>query len=316
MPCSIMSCLNPIWMYDTGRVSSNGKRVFSTKCNPRLPFESSGIPVPCGKCAECKRARAAQWAARMRLETFSSPSASFITLTYADNPKNLIKEHIQRFLKRLRNAPRDFSVPPFNLRYFVAGEYGSKRSRPHWHGIMFGVDMLSEPWQSSMAIIKDGFPVYTSKVLEQIWSYGFVTVDRANDVNCKYVSKYITKDGSCCLHSQGLGRSPFVSVIRCGRSVQYHIKNLFRDTLDNGLLFIPDRRGLSPIGIPKDFDRYLERCEPSLFERVKARRSEFVRNLPFDRYSVGERLSISNHADMLKQNQKGVLHEQDYVCDS
>lgn len=276
-------------MYDTGRLTSTGKKLLSPKTNPRLPFEQHAIPVPCGKCSACLERRKSEWISRLRLECFSSPAASFVTLTYRDNPESLIKSDIQRFLKRLRQSPRDFGVSFDNLRYFVVGEYGKKFHRPHWHGIFFGVNFLDQCWHPSMVAFKDGHPVYSSSVLSSIWSHGFITCDVANDLNIRYVAKYCVKDNPVVLRSQGLGRSLFVDVRRHGRKSSYRLRSLFSSVALDGRIMLPDKnKGLSPVGIPKSFDSYLERCDDSLFQRVKASRRDFVSNLPFDTRSVSD----------------------------
>lgn len=283
-----MRCLSPIWMYDSGRLTKTGKKLLATSPNPRLPFVQSGIPVPCGHCSACLRNRMNEWISRLRCEKLVHDCGSFVTLTYKDNPGDLFKRDVQLFLKRLRNASRDFGVPDFKLRYFVAGEFGSKKGRPHWHGLLFGLDALSSPWKPSLVAYKDGHPIYTSELLTSIWSKGFTTVDRIDDRRIKYVAKYILKDGSSKLQSAGLGRSLFVDVKRVGRQCDYRLRPLFESSVANGFVTLPDRVGFTTVGIPKAFDRYLERCDGDLFDYVRNRRKDFVSSQPFDSRSVEE----------------------------
>lgn len=69
--------------------------------------------------------------------------ASFITLTYDDDhlPEGgtLCKRHVQLYLKLLRKE-----MYPRKLRYYIAGEYGELRKRPHYHGIFFGLGLEEE----------------------------------------------------------------------------------------------------------------------------------------------------------------------------
>ena len=98
-------------------------------------FTYSEILVPCGKCEGCLASRRWDWCLRLQIEHKFSRSATFITLTY--NNQNLPsdnkprKDHIQNFLKRLRNVSRDFGVEfDSPLRYFIASEHGDRTGRP------------------------------------------------------------------------------------------------------------------------------------------------------------------------------------------
>nr|WAE43903.1 MAG: replication initiator protein [Microviridae sp.] len=74
--------------------------------------------------------------------------ASFITLTYDDEhlPPNasLVKNDLQLFFKRLRK-----SLEPYKrkIKYFASGEYGSTTNRPHYHMIVFGLDLSKDDKQ-------------------------------------------------------------------------------------------------------------------------------------------------------------------------
>lgn len=303
-----MRCLSPIMMYDTGRKTPSGKRILSAKANPRLPFEQAAIPVPCGKCESCRLNLQREWISRLRLEKFASVLSTFVTLTYCKNPFGFVKDHIQHFVKRLRNVGRDYCVPVSSLRYIFTGERGSRTGRPHWHGIVYGLDCMDDCWKPYVALFKDGYPVYSSKLLERIWSHGFVSFDKVTDSSIKYVAKYILKDGSISLKSQGLGRSPFVSVSRKNRKTVYRLRPLFRQVCGDGVIYLPSDGGFSPVGLPKAFDRYLERCDSVLFDSVRSRRADYVSNRPFGDYGIGECAAIArfNHS---RNNKKGILDE-------
>jgi hypothetical protein len=66
-------------------------------------------------------------------EQATSDQTFSVTLTYAGDTPNaavLCYRDIQLFLKRLRNEG-------FSPRYIVAGEYGTKKGRAHWHLVLF-----------------------------------------------------------------------------------------------------------------------------------------------------------------------------------
>jgi len=75
-----------------------------------------------------------------------SRSAHFITLTYDTDSvpitkagyMSLDKTDVQKFFKRLRkNALRPDANYP--IKYYLAGEYGGKKMRPHYHAIIFNI---------------------------------------------------------------------------------------------------------------------------------------------------------------------------------
>ena len=83
-----------------------------------FPFKKKGeeIPLPCGKCPYCLNRRANNWIFRLQQELKRADSALFVTLTY-DNPPlsysyvrpTVYKPDVQKFFKRLRKIPRDYS---------------------------------------------------------------------------------------------------------------------------------------------------------------------------------------------------------------
>ncbi len=279
-----MNCLYPRIAYDTGRLTAKGKRVLTFK-PPRNLVEAHlpSIAVPCGKCPACLKQRRADWVSRMRLEALDHPVSTFVTLTYneAHCPKQLVKSDVQKFLKRLRNVPRDYGFAPFNLRYFACGEYGRRTHRPHYHLILFGVDLTSPEWMPYLTGYNQGRPRYASRVLERIWPYGFNVVGSVTDSSIKYVAKYAAKlfekndpFKEFSLKSIGLGRSVFVDVQRKGRDYLYNLRKTFFDRYPDGLIALPDSHGVSLCKIPSCLDGYAERFAPSLYAAQRARRRD------------------------------------------
>lgn len=125
-----------------------------------------------------------------------SISGKFITLTYDTEhipiTKNgfmtLDKKDVQDFIKRLRyyeetatlcsrqqyeSVKRGGKIEDRKIRYYAAGEYGSKRKRPHYHLIVFN--------------IKDEQSVYKA------WQKGSIHIDDVNNNTIDYTLKYIMK---------------------------------------------------------------------------------------------------------------------------
>lgn len=157
---------------------------------------SYSMLVPCGKCLGCRIDYSRDWANRMILELQDSPDAIFLTLTYnnshlprsSNGSPSLCKRDLQLFWKRLRKA-----FPGKKIRYFVAGEYGPKTYRPHYHAIVYGLSLQDFPdiVQHGCNELKD--PYFISKILESLWGNGFILFSSVTWKTCAYVARYVLK---------------------------------------------------------------------------------------------------------------------------
>lgn len=151
--------------------------------------------LPCGSCIGCRLDYSRRWADRLCFEDRSQDLPSwFITLTYNDDHlpigskgfPTLDKRAVQRFIKRLRAR-----LPECAIRYYLAGEYGSRTARPHYHAILFGTNFPADDFS-----VYKGTPegvIYTSKLLSEVWPYGFNTVAEFSWRTAAYVARYVTK---------------------------------------------------------------------------------------------------------------------------
>ena len=284
-------------MYDTGRLTPAGKRLLSATWREWY-LDLPPIPVPCGKCSACLERKRSEWIKRLSLESINYPLSSFVTLTYDDahlpSDGQASKRDVQLFLKRFRNLRRDFGVPLPSFKYFIVSEYGKLHGRPHYHGLMFGVDLLA-PIYKPRLIGYDKYPRISSDYLSHCWSRGFCLCDRLTPRNIRYVSKYLTKDKSWALYSQCLGMTSFLTHDRL-------LNNYGLAVADSGKLAISlDGRIGRP---PKCFDRYLERTDPKLYERLKSARRDYLKNLPLaDIALCRERINLNS----TRENQKRIL---------
>jgi hypothetical protein len=162
----------------------------STKCitpfHVKDKFTGEYIPVPCSKCPPCKKRRTSGWSFRLVKEGERSLSALFVTLTYNTETvpitengfMNLDKADVQKFMKRLRKLSKQ------KLKYYVCGEYGTKRMRPHYHLIIFNAD---------------------KEKVEQAWTLdrrplGQIYIGDVNEASIGYTLKYMTKKGKIPMH--------------------------------------------------------------------------------------------------------------------
>ena len=275
-------CINPMSAWYRGTTAEGKKKlVFSSSFN-RPP----DLLLPCGKCLGCQVDNRNRWISRMLLEHYVHDNVgTFITLTYRDPaPPSLVKKDVQKFLKRFRNLSRDFGISLPKFRYFFCGEYGSKFGRPHYHGLLFGVDCFAPCFDSVIVDFKDGYPVYSSRVISQVWSKGFITVDRITAANIRYVSKYLMKSSKkrgdeFTLRSIGLGADFFFSFGDKRSDVR---RGEYFDSYTSGVLHFPLNRGkMQSLAIPyKAFDRYLEKLDPFLLAEQKIERFVYTLRHP------------------------------------
>jgi hypothetical protein len=276
-------------------------------CFRREESDGKKMEVACGQCLGCRLDYSRMWAMRCvhesSLHEFSGGNC-FITLTYRDKKPwledeyhvpddwSVHKEHVQKFLKRLRKAFKQ------KIRYFLIGEYGSvcrhgldisrvkcplcNTGRPHYHAILFNCsfDDLRE-YQ-----VQDGVSRYTSEKLESIWKYGNVDVAPMSFEAAAYVARYslkkvtgpqsyehymaydldgqitfLTPEFSLMSRRPGIGKEWFD---------KYHTDLYPRDTVP-----VP---GLGTIrGMPRYYDKLFEIKDPLSMEEIKEVRQAFRR---------------------------------------
>ena len=188
-----------------------------------LPYKGATekIPVPCGRCPPCKKTRVDQWVFRLMQEERVSSSAHFVTLTYdtrfvpiSENGfLTLRKSDVQKYWKRLRKL-----VPGDNVKYYVAGEYGSKNNRPHYHAIVFNVPdekLFFDAWSVDGVAIGN---VHVGKVTNDSVAYTMKYIDKSN-----FRTKHSRDDRQpeFSLMSKGLGSSYLTNEVK-----RYHKRNL------------------------------------------------------------------------------------------
>lgn len=137
---------------------------------------SREVDVPCGKCPKCTARRASGWSFRLTQHFKTVQSAQFVTLTYDTQhvpltPRGfmtLSKRDCQLFFKSLRKA-HDKGT---QIKYYIAGEYGGKTKRPHYHIILFNAKI---------------------ELIQKAWDKGQVHYGEVNEASIGYTLKYISK---------------------------------------------------------------------------------------------------------------------------
>ena len=198
------------------------------------------VPMPCGKCPDCLRARSESWACRLVCELQSGwQSKAFITLTYDElnyPARGLDKKQVQRFLKRLRKQIN------CRFKYFLCGEYGGRTLRGHYHAILFA-DCPDEVLRQAVS---------------RCWPYGFKDYDSdVNFKNCAYTARYVDKkieDNLSKKVYEKMKLTPPFLLVSQHLGADYALRHL--DFFDNfGYVQCADGRRSS---VPKYFQKLLE----------------------------------------------------------
>lgn len=164
---------------------------YKTKTSRYNYYLIDKILIPCGHCIGCRLAYSQDWAVRCFLEAKEHDHNYFLTLTYDDEhyTKTLVKEDLQKFMKRLRRY-FELNYNHYGIRFFACGEYGSNTFRPHYHVILFNCPLpdLKRAFKSFA-----GDYVYSSELLNKLWPFGFHSIGDVNFETCAYTARYILK---------------------------------------------------------------------------------------------------------------------------
>lgn len=193
-----MSCTRPLKAWRApGEASASGARPVTF--SRREGYTDIEVDIPCGRCQGCRLDRARQWAIRCVHEAALHDANVFVTLTYRpeDEPpgRTLVKRDVSYFMRKLRawwrrqqkHLPKEQRT---KVRFFFAGEYGDDSWRPHYHGILFGVDFADRtPWKKT----PNGDQLWISPTLEKLWGHGFTSIGMVTYQSAGYVARYCMK---------------------------------------------------------------------------------------------------------------------------
>jgi hypothetical protein len=88
-------------------------------------------------------------------------------------------------MKRFRKRYKDSTI-----RFYMAGEYGEKFERPHFHACIFGFDFPDKTlWKRTPS----GSLIYRSKSLEDLWPFGYSSIGDVTFESAAYVARYVMK---------------------------------------------------------------------------------------------------------------------------
>lgn len=226
--------------------------------------EFIGWQVPCGKCLSCRLEYAREWAVRCVHEAQMHAHNSFITLTYSDDrlesPK-LNYGHFQTFMKDLRSY-LDGAGIDHQIGFFVTGEYGDIRKRPHWHACLFGYDWTLVPEKFNQPSYKysneRGDKIYESDFLSHVWDRGIAEFGSVTFESAGYCARYAAKK---LVHGNDQDHE-FHPVSK--KSSKYAIgkswlEKYYRDVFNYGRIVLEDG---SQCGVPRYYERWFKEHHP------------------------------------------------------
>lgn len=291
------------------------------KCPERgfIPNPEGELAVPCGKCRECLKERATEWALRCQHEMSMHKQNSFITLTYDErnlrNTQDELRYDIQCFFKRMRKNLKK------KIRYIYSVEYGSQTQRPHFHALIFGHDFTE---QKLIKKTKKGFPIFRSKQLEDLWPNGHSSIGSATVQSAYYIAAYALKQHSQVDQETGEVLSDYM---RCSKrpaiGLEYlkkhkkqlvdsktHLPRYYRkklEEIDPDLLEKYENQLMEKISYRDDRDLYAK----YEIENKKPKQSE-LRNPEKDVFGKKYEQYLKNH---LEENARRLQHETKNLCD-
>lgn len=238
--------------------------------------------VPCGNCIGCRLDYAKAWSERLMIELQTHKSAYFATITYNDahlptvaytSPETgeiglrigtLQKRDIQLFIKRLRKNTGQ------KLRYYCAGEYGSQTLRPHYHMIIFGLELDDlVPYSRN----GQGNVLYTSATVQNAWldtegvPIGYIILGEVTKESCEYTARYCMKKvdtDQSWYDERGMQREFTLMSTKPGIARGYY--DTHPDCLDYEHINLSTAQGGIKVKVPKYFWRVSEEQDP---ERLK-----------------------------------------------
>lgn len=161
----------------------------------------TGYLVGCRNCWQCRSTRVDAWVGRNIAETETATVSYAVTLTYgrdwdgrSDHVQSvqLMYSDCQKLLKRMRKAGQQ-------VRYILAGEYGSAMGRAHWHGIFHFYGETLPDWEGKHLEWDQERWDRVGGIHIPEWAIngvplGHVHIKKATYAHTRYALKYLMKD--------------------------------------------------------------------------------------------------------------------------
>jgi hypothetical protein len=271
-----MPCYSPLTGWRARRPNPSGK--YSIVFVKNEGYADTEISIPCGQCIGCRLDYSRNWALRCMHEAQLHKENCFITLTYEDENLPLVsnmyptldKSHFQKFMKRLRKKFGD------GIRYYACGEYGDQNDRPHYHACIFGLNFPDRVHE----VTKNGNHLYSSKILQKLWPFGFSTIGELTFETAAYTARYCMKKAKGknkeSHYERLIPETGEITQIEPEFSLMSRRPGIGRDWIDNYRsdvyphdFTVVSGRQMKP---PKYYDAQIEKYDADLLANIKASR--------------------------------------------
>lgn len=303
------------------------------------PMYHNPMVIPCGKCIGCRLDYSREWANRGYLESLNWKQNWFVTLTYDEEhliiPEEieseegitytktdewkgtLVPEHLTQFIKNLRQImKRDHNEE--GIRFIACGEYGDQGERPHYHAILFNLNLPIEDLYEPRIINKEVY--YRSHIIERAWNKGISNISECTWNTIAYTTRYITKKingkDSGEIYAEKGQEKEFLRVSRMPGIGQKYFEDNWQKIYKNDEIIIKNKEGVISSKPPKYYDDLLEQKDPKLYQHIKAKRrreqkwSELVTDQKsslsrLEQKLIDERTNEEKHLKLIREFEKG-----------
>lgn len=185
------------------------------------------VPVKCGKCMECRKAKAREWQVRLCEELRNSQMHPiFITLTFTEEAiteltakcgkngaNDIVTEAVKLFRERWRKKYKK------SIKHWLVNELGHNGTeRVHLHGIL---------WVENQE---------QADSIESIWNYGYIFRGTyVNEKTINYIVKYINK--------LDIDHKGFEPIVLCSQGIGRGYQgrhNVYRENQTNEMYTLPN----------------------------------------------------------------------------
>lgn len=332
-----MPCHKPLLAVPTDEITKNGKRKYVPigsfdrfkDFDPQKSFPGS-IKIPCGQCRGCRMDNCRQWADRMMMELDHSKKSVFLTLTYNDENlpmrydmttgevvNTLQKRDLTNFFKRLRKRFKGKEI-----RYYACGEYGSNTHRPHYHIIIFGLDLgdfniIGENGIiTSMIVLQGrnelGQDYYKCDWLsEEVWKHGFVCLSEVSWRTCAYVARYVKKKDKGLVQDALIERyeEPEYAVMSRNPGIGMYYPIDHPDCFDKSKFYFADQNGAVSVNLPAALLRYLYVNDRKKYNELKENRAKYARDAEINKIWQTDLSSM----EMLNISENQIIHSEEVL---
>lgn len=207
-------------------------------------------------------------------------------------------------------------MAPQKLRFYHAGEYSDfPKRRPHYHACVLGLDFSKDRILDQET--KEGFSLYTSKTLDDLWKLGHCWIGDISFESAAYVARYmmkkITGPNSELYYKHLDKRTGEVVNLKPEYTTQSRRPGLAKKWIEKYWpevygnrkhlkdYIVINGRKMRP---PKYYDNYLETIDPYHLKLIKAKRiKESLKheadNTP-DRLAAKERCALAQFKQLVR----------------